>query len=195
MDGRKKIFEVPETEELHEDSSYLVAMGDGTGTKHIKHKNLIERIKEGIAAWVDAKIPVLVNNLMGTEENQAMDARQGPVIDERLNEISGNLSNQFVWENLSAQVIQNDQTITYYGVGLQRMGKLCVLDFYAGISTKHNGDLFITLPVGSPKSIVFIAPQRDKSGGICFLLRDNKITFSQETTGGLVSGCIAFFIR
>lgn len=91
MDGRKKIFEVPETEELHEDSSYLVAMGDGTGTKHIKHKNLIERIKEGIAAWVDAKIPVLVNSLMGTEENQAMDARQGPVIDERLNEISGNL--------------------------------------------------------------------------------------------------------
>lgn len=100
-----------------------------------------------------------------------------------------------VWENISNQVIQNDQTAIYYGVGLQRMGKLCVLDFYASINTKHNGDSFLTLPVSTKRSFVFIALQRDKSGGIVFTIRENKIQFSQETAGGLVSACITFFAQ
>lgn len=44
----RKVTELAETTSVPEESGYMVAMGDGTGSKHIKHKNLVTQLKKEI---------------------------------------------------------------------------------------------------------------------------------------------------
>lgn len=48
MNMGKKIMEYTEASEIPAGSSYLVAMGDGTGTKRVQHGALVEAVREGI---------------------------------------------------------------------------------------------------------------------------------------------------
>ena len=49
MSAGRKITDLAETTSVTRESSYMVEMGDGTGSKHIKHKNLVSQLKEEIA--------------------------------------------------------------------------------------------------------------------------------------------------
>ncbi len=48
MNQDKQITDLTETATVPAESSYMVAMGDGTGTKRIRHKNLAEQLKKEI---------------------------------------------------------------------------------------------------------------------------------------------------
>lgn len=48
MSAGRKITDLAETTSVTRESSYMVEMGDGTGSKHIKHKNLVEQLKKEI---------------------------------------------------------------------------------------------------------------------------------------------------
>lgn len=48
MNMGKKIMEYAEAPEIPAGSSYLVAMGDGTGTKRVQHETIVEAVREGI---------------------------------------------------------------------------------------------------------------------------------------------------
>ena len=111
MNMGKKITELTESSSISGESSYAVAMGDGTGVKQVKHKNLVEQLlsdmelpydktlamlmetetdEEGdqkipnlqaISDWIMSKI---VNNLLATEEGFFLDARIGRILDQRI---------------------------------------------------------------------------------------------------------------
>lgn len=49
MSAGRKITDLAEARSVTGESAYMVAMGDGTGSKHIKHKNLVEQLKKEIA--------------------------------------------------------------------------------------------------------------------------------------------------
>lgn len=46
MSAGRKITDLAETTSITRESSYMVEMGDGTGSKHIKHKNLVTQLKK-----------------------------------------------------------------------------------------------------------------------------------------------------
>ncbi|MBD5504587.1 MAG: hypothetical protein HDR09_12895 [Lachnospiraceae bacterium] len=111
MNLGKKITELNESSTISGESSYPVSMGDGTGVKQVKHKNLVEQLlsdmelpydatlamlmetetdEEGnqkipnlqaISDWIMSKI---VNNLLATEEGFFLDARIGRILDQRI---------------------------------------------------------------------------------------------------------------
>lgn len=56
MSAGRKITDLAETTSVTRESAYMVAMGDGTGSKHIKHKNLVEQLKKEIVPEGSANI-------------------------------------------------------------------------------------------------------------------------------------------
>lgn len=52
----RKITDLTETIEVPAESSYMVAMGDGTGSKQIKHKNLVAQLKKEIVPEGSANV-------------------------------------------------------------------------------------------------------------------------------------------
>ena len=56
MSAGRKITDLAEARSVTGESAYMVAMGDGTGSKHIKHKNLVEQLKKEIAPEGSANI-------------------------------------------------------------------------------------------------------------------------------------------
>ena len=56
MSAGRKITDLAETTSFTRESAYMVAMGDGTGSKHIKHKNLVEQLKKEIVPEGSANI-------------------------------------------------------------------------------------------------------------------------------------------
>lgn len=56
MSAGRKITDLAETTSVTRESSYMVEMGDGTGSKHIKHKNLVEQLKKEIVPEGSANI-------------------------------------------------------------------------------------------------------------------------------------------
>ncbi len=48
MNAGKLITSLAETTTVPAESSYLVHMGDGTGSRHVKHKNLVNQLKEEV---------------------------------------------------------------------------------------------------------------------------------------------------
>lgn len=108
MNMGKKITDLREVEEIPGGSSYIVEMGDGTGTKKVTHNHLVNQLLtdmempydetlamlraadengdqkipnvKAISDWIASKI---TNNLLATEEGFFLDARLGPIIDTR----------------------------------------------------------------------------------------------------------------
>lgn len=56
MSAGRKITDLAEARSVTGESAYMVAMGDGTGSKHIKHKNLVEQLKKEIVPEGSANI-------------------------------------------------------------------------------------------------------------------------------------------
>lgn len=108
MNTGKKITELREAAAVQGESRYPVSMGDGTGVKQVKHSTLVEQLKtdmgmtyeetlamlratdaegnkkipnlKAVSDWIASKI---TNNMMATEAGFFLDARLGPVIDNR----------------------------------------------------------------------------------------------------------------
>lgn len=78
MSAGRKITDLAETTSVTRESAYMVAMGDGTGSKHIKHKNLVEQLKKEIVPEGSANIEEMTYDetmdfLNGTgEEGEAL---------------------------------------------------------------------------------------------------------------------------
>ena len=74
MSAGRKITDLAETTSVTRESAYMVAMGDGTGSKHIKHKNLVEQLKKEIVPEGSANIEEMTYDetmdfLNGTSES------------------------------------------------------------------------------------------------------------------------------
>ena len=114
MNMGKKITELREGTKIPRESRYVVEMGDGTGTKQVKHHNLVAQLLEdmslgydetmeflngtGIAegnealrAFRDWLVSRVVNNLMTTEAGFFLDGRAGKTLADGLAEINSNL--------------------------------------------------------------------------------------------------------
>lgn len=77
MSAGRKITDLAETTSVTRESAYMVAMGDGTGSKHIKHKNLVEQLKKEIVPEGSANIEEMTYDetmdfLNGTSEEEAL---------------------------------------------------------------------------------------------------------------------------
>lgn len=65
MNMGKRITELREATEISGESSYPVEMGDGTGTKRIKHKTLVEQIQKDMELSYEETMTLL------NEENES----------------------------------------------------------------------------------------------------------------------------
>ena len=77
MSAGRKITDLAEARSVTGESAYMVAMGDGTGSKHIKHKNLVEQLKKEIVPEGSANIEEMTYDetmdfLNGTSEGEAL---------------------------------------------------------------------------------------------------------------------------
>lgn len=78
MTEGRKITELAESTTVPAESSYMVSMGDGTGSKRIKHKNLVAQLKKEVAPEGSANIEEMtyeetMDFLNGTgEEEEAL---------------------------------------------------------------------------------------------------------------------------
>lgn len=77
MNQDKQITDLTEATTVPAESSYMVNMGDGTGTKQIKHKNLVIQLKEEIVPEGSANAEEMtyeetMNFLNGTEEGEVL---------------------------------------------------------------------------------------------------------------------------
>lgn len=77
MSAGRKITDLAEARSVTGESAYMVAMGDGTGSKHIKHKNLVEQLKKEIVPEGSANIEEMTYDetmdfLNGTSEEEAL---------------------------------------------------------------------------------------------------------------------------
>lgn len=124
MNMGKKITELREGTKVPRESRYVVEMGDGTGTKQVKHHNLVAQLLEdmslgydetmeflngtGIAegnealrAFRDWLVSRVVNNLMTTEAGFFLDGRAGKTLADGLAEINSNLADIKIYTDIS----------------------------------------------------------------------------------------------
>lgn len=127
MNMGKKITELREGTKIPRESRYVVEMGDGTGTKQVKHHNLVAQLLEdmslgydetmeflngtGIAegnealrAFRDWLVSRVVNNLMTTEAGFFLDGRAGKTLADGLAEINSNLGGFSVKSAMGAEI-------------------------------------------------------------------------------------------
>ncbi len=126
MNMGKKITELREGTKIPRESRYVLEMGDGTGTKQVKHHNLVAQLLEdmslgydetmeflngtGIAegnealrAFRDWLVSRVVNNLMTTEAGFFLDGRVGKTLADGLDEINSNLNRKFILQLFSME--------------------------------------------------------------------------------------------
>lgn len=69
-----KISELREATEITGESDYIVRMGDGTGTKRVKHKTLVEQIGKDMELPYEETMALLNGE---TEENANQNIESG----------------------------------------------------------------------------------------------------------------------
>lgn len=59
MNQGKKIKDLPEATEIPAESRFVVEMGDGTGTKQVKQKTLIEQVLQATELTYEETLTIL----------------------------------------------------------------------------------------------------------------------------------------
>lgn len=78
----KKITELPENTTISDDDLFVTGMGGTSAMGKTKWSKILDKIRSVLFA----------NNLTTNTVGYALDARQGPVIDKRINELNTNLN-------------------------------------------------------------------------------------------------------
>jgi len=174
MNMGKKITELREGTKIPRESRYVVEMGDGTGTKQVKHHNLVAQLLEdmslgydetmeflngtGIAegnealrAFRDWLVSRVVNNLMTTEAGFFLDGRAGKTLADGLAEINSNLA-------LTRGTADKGEKFNL-GASYYIWGRMCFVTLESTPSSDvSNGDVVLTgLPL--PCTVIYLSLQ------------------------------------
>lgn len=202
MNMGKKITELREGTKIPRESRYVVEMGDGTGTKQVKHHNLVAQLLEdmslgydetmeflngtGIAegnealrAFRDWLVSRVVNNLMTTEAGFFLDGRAGKTLADGLAEINSNLR----WRTIFYGSAQMETECVAIGDGFINCATVAIIcssgqDWCTG--------MFYIVAQDFPQHCDFTAPIGEGFVKIRIHAGGKSFTVLQNTSGHLV---------
>lgn len=202
MNMGKKITELREGTKVPRESRYVVEMGDGTGTKQVKHHNLVAQLLEdmslgydetmeflngtGIAegnealrAFRDWLVSRVVNNLMTTEAGFFLDGRAGKTLADGLAEINSNLR----WRTIFYGSAQMEAECVAIGDGFINCATVAIIcssgqDWCTG--------MFYIVAQDFPQHCDFTAPIGEGFVKIRIHAGGKSFTVLQNTSGHLV---------